>query len=399
MRITQPGFEHHLRSAPWARGFAWLLRDIRRPQRHNRIVDAPLAASRRIVEGGGHVSAIRVTEAWYIACLVRELGSTPLARTVLGTPLVLFRAEDGKAAALLDRCAHRNVPLSLGRVSDGQLECAYHGWRFDGGGHCRKVPSLCTSPGFKRSIVPHYATRESEGYVWVFMQPDVEPPSEPFRLPLLTERGYSTVRRTVETEATLHATVENALDVPHTAFLHGGLFRGSGERNRIKAIVTRQADRVQTEYVGEPRPEGMAARILAPRGGTVRHFDRFILPSVAQVEYALGEDTHFMVTSICTPIDDFHTRMYAVVSFRVSRLPAWLIKLVLYPVAMKIFGQDVAILRAQTKAIQEFGGENFTSTDLDLMGPQVWRLLRRAEQGKLGEDDDPAWRREIDIEV
>jgi phenylpropionate dioxygenase-like ring-hydroxylating dioxygenase large terminal subunit len=57
-------------------------------------------------------------------------------------PLVLFRSQ-GRAAALLDRCPHRNVPLSLGRVlADGRLECAYHGWQFDYEGVCRKIPGL-----------------------------------------------------------------------------------------------------------------------------------------------------------------------------------------------------------------------------------------------------------------
>jgi hypothetical protein len=183
--------------------------------------------------------------------------------------------------------------------------------------------------------------------------------------------------------------------------LHRGLFRGTSARNRIKAIMTREADRVQTEYVGEPRPDGIAGRILSPSGGMVTHFDRFILPSIAQVEYAIGDESHFIVTSICTPVDDFRTRMYASVSFRVRFLPSWLIKLVLQPIALRIFAQDAAILKRQTQSIQRFGGEAYTSTDIDLMGPQVWRLLRRAEQGKLSDDDpaDASWRREIDIEV
>ena len=37
------------------------------------------------------------------------------------------------------------------------------------------------------------------------------------------------------------------------------------------------SDRVEAEYLGEPRPEGLAARILSPSGGTVVHFDRFFL--------------------------------------------------------------------------------------------------------------------------
>ena len=44
----------------------------------------------------GHYSVARVTRAWYIACRSKDLGSEPIARTILGTPLVLFR-EHGRA--------------------------------------------------------------------------------------------------------------------------------------------------------------------------------------------------------------------------------------------------------------------------------------------------------------
>src|SRR5262245_19283114 len=84
-----------------------------------------------------HLSVARLANYWYFACQSRELGKRPLARTVLGVPLVIFRGEGGKPAALLDRCPHRNAPLSIGRViGGGRLECAYHGWQFDGAGAC-----------------------------------------------------------------------------------------------------------------------------------------------------------------------------------------------------------------------------------------------------------------------
>ena len=35
-------------------------------------------------------------------------------------------------------------------------------------------------------------------------------------------------------------------------------------------------------------PEGLVARILSPSGGVVTHFDRFILPCITEVEYAIG---------------------------------------------------------------------------------------------------------------
>jgi len=61
----------------------------------------------------GHVSIARVSHAWYVVCEARELGKKPLRVELLGTPLVLFRAEGGSPAALLDRCPHRNAPKAM----------------------------------------------------------------------------------------------------------------------------------------------------------------------------------------------------------------------------------------------------------------------------------------------
>ena len=46
---------------------------------------------------------------------------------LFGEPWVLFRDESGAAACVRDECAHRACPLSLGRVIDGRVQCAYHG--------------------------------------------------------------------------------------------------------------------------------------------------------------------------------------------------------------------------------------------------------------------------------
>jgi hypothetical protein len=40
------------------------------------------------------------------------------------------------------------------------------------------------------------------------------------------------------------------------------------------------------------------------------------------------------------------------------------------------------MLRAQTDTVQRFGGEQYMSTELDLIGPHVWRLLKQAEAGE-----------------
>jgi phenylpropionate dioxygenase-like ring-hydroxylating dioxygenase large terminal subunit len=317
-----------------------------------------------------------------------------LNRTILNTPIVLFRGKNGEAAALLDRCAHRNAPLSLGRTIEGQLECAYHGWRYDVFGACAKVPGLVGEAERPPRGAPRFAVREQDGYVWIYGTPDVEPADGPYHVAAVPA-GYTEVRRAVEVESTLHAALENALDVPHTAFLHKGLFRGTGRTNRIKVRVRRTTDRVEAEYIGEPRPEGLAGKLLSPSGGVVTHFDRFILPSIAQVEYRLGSENHFVITTLCAPVEDFRTRLYASILFR-TRFPGWLVRVLIEPVARRIFNQDAKMLKRQTEAARRFGGEHYTSTEADVLGLQIWQLLKRAEKGELPREE---WKREFEMEV
>jgi phenylpropionate dioxygenase-like ring-hydroxylating dioxygenase large terminal subunit len=325
--------------------------------------------------------------AWYVACLSRELrGSRPLARTVLGTPLAVFRGSGGRPSAVLDRCPHRNVPLSYGRVRDRLLECCYHGWRFDREGACRAIPGLASSDTDRRARrVEAFPTVEQDGFVWVSTSQDEREGRPPYRFPHIDDRAYSTVHRHVRFPAGLHACLENALDVPHTAFLHGGLFRGGREPVEIDVVVRPIAGGVEAEYIGEPRPEGLIGRILAPEGGVVTHVDRFLLPSLAQIEYRLG-DNHLVDTAAFTPVSDHETDLYAAVTFRL-RLPHGPLKLAVTPVVNRILAQDAAVLGRQTEAIQRFGGEHFASTELDVLGQHIRKLLRQAERGEVVSGD------------
>ena len=78
---------------------------------------------------------------WFVACKSKELKRQPISRTVLGTPIVLVRF-NGKAFAFIDRCPHRNAPMSAGRVIGETLQCPYHGWTFGPDGRCENIPGL-----------------------------------------------------------------------------------------------------------------------------------------------------------------------------------------------------------------------------------------------------------------
>jgi vanillate O-demethylase monooxygenase subunit len=68
--------------------------------------------------------------------------TAPTSATVGGLGIVLFRGQNGRVCAFLNRCPHRGRPLADGSVVDGILTCRYHGWAFNDEGRCIRIPGL-----------------------------------------------------------------------------------------------------------------------------------------------------------------------------------------------------------------------------------------------------------------
>lgn len=339
----------------------------------------------------------KILDAWYILAWSHEVRAKPLVRKLYGDPIVLFRTAGGKVGALLDRCPHRGVPLSTGRVVGEHMQCGYHGWEFSCTGRCQAVPSFLGEPDHIGRKATSYTVREQQGVIWVWGRTDSEPTEEPYPFEYADNTSYTVIREDVRAQASVHAVVENALDVPHTAYLHGGLFRQATVRNRITAEVKRWHDRVQAEYIGEPRPTGLVAKILSPSGGIVTHFDRFFLPSILQVEYRIGDENHIVITGACTPVDDYDTKLFAIVALK-TRIPGFILRS-LKPLGLKVFHQDAAILERMTATTEHFGEEVYASTEVDLLGPHILKLMRRAAKGALGDPSDTPWTTSVEMDV
>src|ERR1700733_653293 len=83
-----------------------------------------------------------VRNTWYDAMFSSDLAAGQLMhRTILNEPVLFYRKEDGGVAAITDRCSHRFVPLSMGKLLPGnRVQCIYHGLEFGADGHCVKNP-------------------------------------------------------------------------------------------------------------------------------------------------------------------------------------------------------------------------------------------------------------------
>ena len=84
----------------------------------------------------------------------------PLAKTILSEPVVLWRDAGGVPVILEDRCCHRHLPLSMGKVEDDTLQCGYHGLEFDSSGACVSVPGQSRVPSCARAVISGGETRD-----------------------------------------------------------------------------------------------------------------------------------------------------------------------------------------------------------------------------------------------
>ena len=320
---------------------------------------------------------------WFIACRSKQLKKKPLARTIAGQPLALFREENGTAGCLIDRCLHRNMALSRGKVTSDGLCCSYHGWAWSRDGQCTNIPASCADCStYKNFKVQSYATVEKQGFVWIWIGYD-EPCGEPFDFPKFDEGGWHHWVMEREFPGNAFNCVENFLDVPHTAHVHRGLFRG-GETKEVEIEITSGADWIQAEFVNEERMESLIGRLLVPKDGSIYHTDRFQLPYVTRVDYRMSDKRQYIVMSQCTPISETETRVFTYMAYRFAPLGR-LVRLGFEPLSHLILNQDVKIIRQQTADIERTGDAKFLYYETDAIAKGIRRLL----DGESLENEEP----------
>jgi len=157
---------------------------------------------------------------WYAAAWASEIGDAPVGRRILDEPVVLFRGGDGKVAALEDRCPHRLVPLSMGTVVNGALQCGYHGMTFGADGQCVRIPGQERIP--PRAVVRNYPIAERYGMAWIWMgeaeraDPELLP-----EIPHFDDPDWGKITDGYQHHPSNYLNiVENLMDPSHTTFVH-----------------------------------------------------------------------------------------------------------------------------------------------------------------------------------
>ncbi len=153
-------------------------------------------------------------DAWYAAALSDTVGRVPVASSVLGQRVVLYRLTDGSAVALADRCVHAPVALSEGRVEGDDIIAPYTGFRYGSDGACVSVPTQAHVP--YGASVHAYPVHDDGTFVWVW-------PGEPRSAALrpapvtswLRDPAYATIGDAWETRASIALMHDNFADITH----------------------------------------------------------------------------------------------------------------------------------------------------------------------------------------
>lgn len=166
-------------------------------------------------------------QAWYVIAGSEELGHELLARKVCGERLVLYRTSEGTPVALADRCSHRRFPLSKGELIGDEIQCAYHGLRFDACGTCTWAPGQDRVP--TRANVPTRPLVEQGAWIWVWMGDAEQPDHDALpATPWFDDDQWSSVDGLEPLAAHYGLLIDNLLDLSHETFLHAG-FIGTPE--------------------------------------------------------------------------------------------------------------------------------------------------------------------------
>ena len=163
-----------------------------------------------------------VRNRWYVAAWDGEVANTPIARTICGEPIVMYRKLDGDVVAMRDACPHRLLPLSMGFREGDNLRCKYHGLLVGPDGSPEEMP-LVDDPVNKKVCTPTYQTVERHRFVWVWIgeQEKADPNTVPDFWPCSTE-GWVFDGGYMKVNCDYRLFVDNLMDLTHETYVHQG---------------------------------------------------------------------------------------------------------------------------------------------------------------------------------
>ncbi|HEY9810637.1 MAG TPA: Rieske 2Fe-2S domain-containing protein [Halomicronema sp.] len=280
-----------------------------------------------LMAGGSDANFFDCKEVWYPVYYVEDLEKKkPNKFTILGRDIVIWWDKKGDFWSVFeDRCPHRLVPLSEGRINEsGLLECPYHGWAFSGSGSCEFIPQQGErnkAEESQRSCASYMPSTVRQGLLFVY--PGNPENASKTAVPVVDtlEDGspewicINTFRDLPYDSITL---LENVIDASHVPYTHHGTVGNRGF-----------AGPVELEVVESSRQGFKGVWQDGPRKGTLGRQDTtFIAPCLMWHDLTSKKFGRTLTVVYATPIRKGECRLFARFPFKFpSKIPGFFIKL------------------------------------------------------------------------
>ena len=330
---------------------------------------------------------------WYPILQTEELpNDKPVGMTVLGEGIVAWRGRDGRPNVMAGHCPHRNAKLSVGRVLEGNLQCLFHGLRFDGNGRCVLIPWEPEDSKLLGELsVTSYRAEELGGYIWAYLGDADQFPPPPLadEVPEELNDPDNFVWFKVPTEiwnANWLLTLDGQ-DAYHVVTLHAQTQAvpasgGTGNISNAVPLADRRVKLVETSYGIRAISIDLDGNALDQGHYTDVKGDRFVLPclSTNPIRPRQGSDP-YIVRVWQMPIDDERTLVARFLSFRAkSAADRERVKQFFHEVALprgsQVSAEDALIAEAQGSLVDARANEYLFAEDMETV--KLRRLLKKA---------------------
>jgi phenylpropionate dioxygenase-like ring-hydroxylating dioxygenase large terminal subunit len=310
----------------------------------------------------------------FVVARSAEVGTTPVAVFAFGRPFALVRDPALGVLAFEDRCPHRGAPLSLGKLGPQGLTCPYHGWTFGADGRCQSMAGAASQPEAAVKV-PVFPVQERDGLIWISAQAGNPLPMRALQLDPARRRFLARFNW----RAPILEAQENFLDALHTPYIHPRIVRNATARSPVRAVLQKSGDGFVVEYFGQPQQTGWLYRLFeSPRTSERAYFSGL---SMAQIEYRYESGWALWISLYFTPETATSTHVFASLHVAGRFAPAWLVRLLVWPLLRRVGRQDQFILEQQEINRRHFPQRRHVITEQDIARPYLEAAWNGREAG------------------
>ncbi len=294
------------------------------------------------------------TNFWYAALSASELKRGEMKRQMLcNRPFLILRDENGEVSALDDHCPHRGIPLSDGNFDGKEVECCYHGWKFNCDGICTEIPSLMPDSPVKpeRIKTRNFLCEERDGMIWIYLADEKYKETKDVpTLETFSKKYKSHVISNILKCGMDHGII-GLMDPAHGPFVHQSWWW------RKQKSIYEKAKKF------EPIENGfrMSSHTPSKNSGVYKLLNVYNEPITTQIDFVLPNRRleqircgkyWFSSQAVVTPITDLGSRLDFVAAWNIlNGVP--FVKSLYKIFAKKFIGQDQNIMEKQSVGLRD----------------------------------------------